>query len=170
MVTGHAGNENTAKFIRSQKEQLKEALSKPPSQSVVQADFWGVAALRNVVKILFDVEYQSDSSYRLLLKLCGMSFKLPDPFDKRRNEAAITKPMTQIRSGSRRPAGPGAGGVHRRRGPRRTREQNPPHVAAQGRGSQTPRRPRPRPSVILRRTEPNGQENEDLPHQGQPER
>ena len=133
VVTGHAGNESAVKLARAQKEQLKEALSKPPSQSVVQADFWGVAALRDVVKILFDVEYQSDSSYRLLLKLCGMSFKLPDPFDKRRNEAAITKPMTQIRSGRRRPAGPGMGGLHRRRGPRRTRERNPPHMAAQRR-------------------------------------
>lgn len=57
VVTGHAGNESAVKLARAQKEQLKEALSKPPSQSVVQADFWGVAALRDVVKILFDVEY-----------------------------------------------------------------------------------------------------------------
>ena len=54
-------------------------------------------ALRDVVKILFDVEYQSDSTYQLLLKFCGMSFKLPDPFDKRRDEAAITARMARIR-------------------------------------------------------------------------
>ena len=97
VVTGHAGDENAAKLTRAQKEQLKETLSGPPSQSGVQADFWDVPALRDVVKILFDVEYQSDSTYQLLLKFCGMSFKLPDPFDKRRDEAAITARMARIR-------------------------------------------------------------------------
>ena len=83
VVTGHAGNQSAAKLTRCQKGQLKEALSKPSSQSGVQVDFWGVPALRNVVKILFYVEYQSDSSYRLLLKLCGMSFKQPEGERKR---------------------------------------------------------------------------------------
>ena len=97
VVTGHAGNENAAKLTRAQKEQLKETLSRPPSQSGIKADFWDVPALRDVVKILFDVEYQSDSTYQLLLKFCGMSFKLPGPFDKRRDEAAITARMARIR-------------------------------------------------------------------------
>ena len=39
VVTGHAGNENAAKLTRAQKEQLKETLGRPPSQSGVQADF-----------------------------------------------------------------------------------------------------------------------------------
>ena len=97
VVTGHAGNENAAKLTRAQKEQLKETLGRPPSQSGIKADFWDVPALRDVVKIKFGVEYASDSSYQLLLKFCGMSFKLPDPFDKRRDEAAITARMAQIR-------------------------------------------------------------------------
>ena len=97
VVTGHAGDENAAKLTRAQKEQLKETLSRPPSQSGIKAGFWDVPALRDVVKILFDVEYQSDSTYQLLLKFCGMSFKLPDPFDKRRDEAAITARMARIR-------------------------------------------------------------------------
>ena len=42
VVTGHAGNENAAKLTRSQKEQLKEILSRPPSQSGIKADFWDV--------------------------------------------------------------------------------------------------------------------------------
>jgi len=33
VVTGHAGDENAAKLTRAQKEQLKEALGRPPSQS-----------------------------------------------------------------------------------------------------------------------------------------
>ena len=97
VVTGHAGNENAAKLTRAQKEQLKETLSRPPSQSGIKADFWDVPALRDVVRIKFGVEYASDSSYQLLMRFLGMSFKLPDPFDKRRDEAAITKRMNQIR-------------------------------------------------------------------------
>lgn len=96
VVTGHKGNQNAAKLTREQKEQLKEVLSRPPSQSGIKADFWDVPALADVVRTRFDVEYESDSSYRLLLRFAGMSFKLPDPFDKRRDEEAITKRMAQI--------------------------------------------------------------------------
>ena len=97
VVTGHAGNENAAKLKRAQKEELEEILSKPPSESGVKAAFWDVPALKDVVQIRFGVEYRSDSSYRLLMRLLGMSFKLPDPFDKRRDEEAITRRMTEIR-------------------------------------------------------------------------
>jgi hypothetical protein len=44
------------------------------------------------------VEYKSDSSYQLPLRFAGMSFKLPDPFDKRCDEKAITQRMAQIRA------------------------------------------------------------------------
>lgn len=54
-------------------------------------------ALRDVVRIKLDMEYESDSSYQLLMRFAGMSFKLPDPFDERRDEAAIAERMTQIR-------------------------------------------------------------------------
>ena len=78
VLTGHAGNQNAAKLTRTQKEELKAILAQPPSRSGVHAEFWDVPAMREVVKILFDVEYQADSSYQLLLRLCGLSFKLPD--------------------------------------------------------------------------------------------
>ena len=98
VLTGHAGNQNAAKLTRAQKEELKKILAQPPSQTGVRAGFWDVPAIREVVKILFDVEYQSDSSYQLLLRLCGLSFKLPDPFDKHRNEKAITRRMTEVKT------------------------------------------------------------------------
>ena len=97
VITGHAGNENAAKLTREQEEQLKEVLSKPPSESGISADFWDVPALANVVRTKFDVEYKSDSSYRLLTRFLGMTFKLPDPFDERRDEKAVNKRMAQVR-------------------------------------------------------------------------
>ena len=102
VLTGHAGNQNAAKLTRAQKEELKAVLAQPPSRSGIDAEFWDVPAIREVVKILFDARYESDSSYRLLLRFCGLSFKLPDPFDKHRNEKAITRRMawatTQVKA------------------------------------------------------------------------
>jgi len=97
VVTGHAGDENAAKLTRAQKEQLKETLGGPPSQSGIKAGFRDVPALRDVVRIKFGVERASDSSYQLLMRFPGMSFKLPNTFDKRRDEAAITARTARIR-------------------------------------------------------------------------
>ncbi|WP_182482085.1 IS630 family transposase [Propionibacterium australiense] len=98
VLTGHAGNQNAAKLTRTQKEDLKTVLAQPPSRSGIDAEFWGVPALRDVVKILFDVEYESDSSYQLLLRFCGLSFKLPDPFDKHRDERVIIRRMAEVKT------------------------------------------------------------------------
>nr|WP_245935247.1 IS630 family transposase [Acidipropionibacterium virtanenii] len=72
-------------------------LAKRPSQAGIDAEFWDVPALADVVSARFGVTYESDSSYQLLMHFAGMSFKLPDPFDKRRDEAAITVRMAEIR-------------------------------------------------------------------------
>ena len=98
VLTGHAGNQNAAKPARAQKEELKAILARPPSRSGVHAEFWDVPAMREVVKIMFDVEYQADSSYQLLLRLCGLSLELPDPFDEHRNEKAITRRMAEVKA------------------------------------------------------------------------
>ena len=98
VLTGHAGNQDAAEPARAQKEELKAILARPPSPAGVRAGFWDVPAIREVVKILFDVEYQADSSYQLLLRLYGLSFKLPDPFDEHRNEKAVTRRMTEVKT------------------------------------------------------------------------
>ena len=98
VLTGHAGNQNAAEPARAQEEELKAILARPPSRSGVHAEFWDVPAIRDVVKILFDVEYQADSSYQLLLRLCGLSLELPDPFDEHRNEKAITRRMAEVKA------------------------------------------------------------------------
>jgi transposase len=97
VVTGHAGNENAAKLTRDQKAELRKVLESPPSEAGVPADFWDVPSLEDVVKTKFSVEYESESSYQLLMRFLGMSFKLPDPFDKRRNETKIAARMEEIR-------------------------------------------------------------------------
>ena len=98
VLTRHSGNQNAAELTRAQKQDLKTILAQPPSQTGIYAEFWDVPSLRDVVKILFDVEYESESSYQLLLRFCGLSFKLPDPFDKHRDEQAITKRMAGVKT------------------------------------------------------------------------
>ena len=98
VLTGHAGNQNAAKPTRAQKQELETILARPPSQAGVRAEFWDVPAIREVVKIMFDVEYRSDSSYQLLLRLCGLSLELPDPFDEHRDEPATTRRMTEVKT------------------------------------------------------------------------
>ena len=82
---------------RARKEELEEILGKPPSKAGVKAGFWDVPALKDVVFIKFGVEYRSESSYRLLMRFLGMSFKLPDPFVGRRDEKVIARRMAEIR-------------------------------------------------------------------------
>ena len=50
------------------------------------------------MKTLSDAEHQTDSSYQLLLRFCGLSLELPDPFDEHRNEKAITRRMTEVKT------------------------------------------------------------------------
>jgi len=96
VVTGHAGNENAAKLTRVQKDEVRRVLAAPPSEAGVPVEMWDVPALADVVKTYFDVEYESDSTYCLLMRYCGMSFKRPDPFDKRRDEEGIVARMAEI--------------------------------------------------------------------------
>ena len=79
VLTGHAGNQDAAEPARAQKEELKAILARPPSPAGVRAGFWDVPAIREVVKILFDARYQADSSYQLLLRLCGPNLEPPGP-------------------------------------------------------------------------------------------
>ena len=79
VLTGHAGNRDAAEPARAQKEELRAVLAQPPSRSGVHAEFWDVPAIREVVKTLSDAEHQTDSSYQLLLRLCGPSLELPGP-------------------------------------------------------------------------------------------
>lgn len=98
VVTGHAGNENAAKLTVAQKEEVKRVLAAPPSEAGVPAAFWDVPAVRALVSMRFSVEYESESSLHLLMRFCGMSFKYPDAFDKRRDEDAIAGRMGEVRA------------------------------------------------------------------------
>lgn len=93
----YLGNEHAAKLTKAQKQQLKEVLSRPPSDYDIPEKFWDVSSLKKYVKAEFGVEYESDESYRLLFLLHNYSFHLPDAFDCHRDERKIKKRMKEIR-------------------------------------------------------------------------
>lgn len=90
-------NQNAAKLTPEQKQEIKEVLSKPPSEYGLPGAFWDIKPLRSYIHATFGVEYQSPESYRLLFDLCNFSFHLPEKFDIKRDEKLIKKRIAQIR-------------------------------------------------------------------------
>lgn len=96
IFTGHKDNSNAGKLTKEQKEEIKKALSKPPSDYDIPKKFWDVPTLKKYIKAEFDTVYKSDRSYHFLLSFSNLSFKYPDTFDRHRNEALIAERMAEI--------------------------------------------------------------------------
>lgn len=93
----HYQTDNAAKLTKEQKQQLKEVLSKSPSDYAIPKKFWDVSALRTYIQAEFGVEYESEESYRLIFKLHNYSFHLPDTFDRKRDDAKVEKRVQEIK-------------------------------------------------------------------------
>ena len=97
--TGHAGNSNASKISPEQEKEILEALSRPPSEQGIAAEFWNIHDLADWVHGRFGIEYASESSYRSLLHMAGLSFHLPEEVDRRRaDETGVEARMAQIRA------------------------------------------------------------------------
>ncbi len=72
---GHAGNQDAAEPARTQKEDLKAILARPPSRTGVHAGFRDAPALRDVVKILFDGRYGRHGTKSFLVSRGGRCSK-----------------------------------------------------------------------------------------------
>ncbi len=97
IFSGHIKNENTSKLTRDQKKEIKWLLSQPPDEYGIPPRFWDVPNLKKYVEAVFNVVYESDVSYHLLLKFSGLSLKYPDVVSPRRNEEAIKRRIKEIR-------------------------------------------------------------------------
>ena len=132
VLTGHAGNQDAAEPARTQRQEPETVLTRPPSRSGVRAGFWDVPAIREIVKTLFDVEqHQSDSSHRLLLRLCGPGPEPPGPVRRAPQRESHHQTHDRGDDPSQSPAGHRLGGLRGRRGPPRARDRDPPHAAPQ---------------------------------------
>ncbi len=96
IFSGMVGNEHAAKLTREQKEEIKKVLFQKPSLYGLPKEFWDVPQLRKYVYARFAVVYECIQSYHFLLEFGGLSFKVPDKFNVRRNEQKIQVRMEQI--------------------------------------------------------------------------
>jgi len=97
LFTGYEGNTNAGKLTKEQKDEIKKALQQPPSEYGIPKEFWSVDNLKTYIKAKFGVVYESDRSYHFILQFGNLSFKLPSPFDIRRDEKFIETRMEEIR-------------------------------------------------------------------------
>lgn len=98
ILTSHSKNSNAAKLTQTQREQIKEVLSRPPSDQGIPKDFWDIPSLKEYIAITFEIVYESDVSYYFLLRFSGLSFKYPDTFDLKRDEQLIAERMRAIQA------------------------------------------------------------------------
>ncbi|MEI6790192.1 MAG: IS630 family transposase [Myxococcaceae bacterium] len=97
IFSGHQENENASKLTKEQRNEIKEALKNPPSHYGLPKEFWDIPSLRVYTEAKFDTVYESDRSYHCLLKFSNLSFKYPDTFDFRRDDAKIEKRILEIK-------------------------------------------------------------------------
>lgn len=97
IFTGQKDNQHASKLTREQKEEIRTILSEKPTDHGLPKEFWDVPQLKKYVKATFGVIYESTRSYHYLLQFSNLSFKTPDVFDIRRDEAYIRKRMAEIR-------------------------------------------------------------------------
>lgn len=98
IFTGHKDNSNASKLTPEQKEEIQQALQSPPSDFGLPKEFWDVPQLKQYIEASFGVQYESDKSYHFLLKFSNLSFKYPDTFDRKRDEAFIAERMKAIQT------------------------------------------------------------------------
>jgi len=92
----YESNANAGKLTREQKAEIKDTLLKPPSDKKLPMKFWDIRALKEYVKAEFGIVYESDRSYHYLFRLSELSFKLPMPFDVRRDKEQINRRLAEI--------------------------------------------------------------------------
>ena len=99
VVTGHADNLNASYLTAAQRAEVLDILARPPSDQGLPEQFWTVAGLAGVLKLRFDIVYESPESYHFLFHAAGLSFHRPEPFDRRRaDEQTIDRRVAEIRA------------------------------------------------------------------------
>jgi transposase len=89
--------DNAARLSAEQRAEVRERLARnrpdqilPPEIRISQGEFWTVSDLRIAIQRWYGVTWQSDTSYRTLLKACNFSQQRPENrYRSRASEQAI---------------------------------------------------------------------------------
>lgn len=86
---------NNSPFTKEQLAEIKNLLSNPPEGEMNQ--FWSVKKLKSYLSATYNVIYESERSYHHLLEINSYSFKLPEGFNKARDEKLVEQRMLEIK-------------------------------------------------------------------------
>lgn len=92
----YTDNQNANKLTSWQKKKIAQTLKSPPQKYGLPQSFWSVSALKEYVSATYGVVYESKRSYHHLFTVSGYSFKLPSPFDRRRDEELVARRLREI--------------------------------------------------------------------------
>lgn len=93
----YSGNTNASKLTPKQLEEVVRAIQLPPdTDGGLPAQFWSVGKLKSYLQAEYGVVYESERSYHHLFAISHYSFKLPEGFDRRRNDELVKARMPEV--------------------------------------------------------------------------
>lgn len=93
----YSGNTNASKLTTDQLVEIQQTISSSPdSASGLPGTFWSLKKLKGYISAMYGVVYESDRSYHHIFTLSNFSFKLPEGFDKRRDDTLVEQRMQEI--------------------------------------------------------------------------
>ena len=93
----YSGNTNASKITPQQLEEIVRAIQSPPdTEGGLPAQFWSVGRLKSYLQAEYGIIYESERSYHHLFAISHYSFKLPEGFDRRRNDELVKARMPEV--------------------------------------------------------------------------
>lgn len=93
----YQGNTNASKLTPEQRAEIVQTIqSVPDAKGGLPAQFWSVGKLKSYLQAEYGVVYESERSYHHLFALSHYSFKLPEGFDRRRNDELVKARMSEV--------------------------------------------------------------------------
>lgn len=93
----YTANTNAAKLTIRQRTEIQETLRSPPSGVGLPGSFWSVKTMKSYLSAHYGVVYDSDRSYHHLFAVNQFSFKLPEGFDRRRDDIFVATRMKEAK-------------------------------------------------------------------------
>ena len=93
----YSSNTNASKLTAKQLKEIVRTIQSPPdTEDGLPTQFWSVSRLKSYLQAEYGVVYESERSYHHLFAISHYSFKLPEGFDRRRNDKLVKTRMSVV--------------------------------------------------------------------------
>jgi transposase len=93
----YSGNTNASKLTPEQLAEIIQTIRcAPDTEDGLPSAFWSVGKLKTYLQAEYGVVYESERSYHHLFAVSHYSFKLPEGFDRRRNDELVKARMPEV--------------------------------------------------------------------------